>query len=163
MAGGQRRRTAWVDTAVDATTGNGTQSALDLMQTIDEDESLGMTVTRMLLCLALVPSPLGTVNGVQSFDVGIARQSREAREAGADPEPNDPTDHPLGGWLYRCRFAVLDDPTPGYPIPQVMVNLKTQRKIDRGVITMFLANNTVQGTAFTVRAIGSVRMLVKLP
>ena len=152
-----------MDTMINFEVANGGQNVADLMGSIDEDESLGMTVTRLLVCVALVPSPLGGVNGIQRIDMGIARTSREAREVGADPEPGDATDHPLGGWLYRCRFAVLDDPTPGYPTVLVREDLKAQRKIDRGTMTVFVASNTVQGTAFTIRIIGSVRMLVRLP
>ena len=160
--GGPRRLTTWIDTIVNSAVTTGTQERIDMMGTFDVDERRGMTVMRLLLCLYLAPNPLGAVNGIVVMNMGIEVVSQEGFGAGVVPDPGSATEFPLRGWLYRCQHAVLDDPTPGYPTPVIREDLHAMRRLDTGSVIMVLDAATVQGTAFNIRVMGLMRMLVKL-
>ena len=158
-----RRGTAWIDTLVNSTLANAGGDTVDLMGSTDTDERRGMTVTRLLLCLYLFPSDLMAVEGAQACDLGIGVASEDAFGAGALADPNVAGDEPLRGWLYRCRHVALSATGSAFQSLNVREDIHSQRKIDKGTVYMRIDNVTIQGTAFTVRIAGTVRMLVKLP
>ena len=159
-----RRATDWMDTVVDSTLAINTEERIDLMGTIDQDEARGLTITRILMCVSLTPNPIGAVTGLMQVHIGIGVASREAFAAGVVPDPETSPEEPQRGWLYRCNYAVIDDPTPGYPWPLVKEDLHAQRKLDSGNAYMVLMNRVGYGAnTFSVQAMGIIRMLVKLP
>jgi len=163
MVVGPRRETTWVDTELDvaiAATAGQTQS---LMGTMDVDERRGMTVTRILACIYLLPSSVGVADGVMKLSLGIGSASQEAFTAGAIPDPEAAADFPQRGWLYRCTHAVVDHTIPGYPMPAIFLDLHAQRKVDTGEIYLRMRNELQQGSSFSVDVVGTLRMLVKLP
>ncbi len=163
MLAGNRRGTTWADTIIDTVITNGSEDIRSIMGSFDPDERRGMTITRILMCLYLIPSPNGAVVGVQLADVAIGNASQEAFAAGVVPNPQTAGEFPQRGWLYRCRHAVVDDSTPGYPSPVIREDLHAQRKIDTGEPYLVITNNTAEGVAFSIRVIGTIRMLLKLP
>ena len=118
---------------------------------------------RTLICLYVLPAPISTVAGVQSVVIGIGVASQEAFAAGVVADPQTDLDFPQGGWVYRCRHAVIDDSTPGYPTPVIKEDLRSMRKIHRGELFMTVENLAAEGTTFSIRYVGIVRSLIKLP
>ena len=153
----------WIDTIVNSLVTIGTQDRIDLMGTWDTDESRGMTVARLIICITAVPNPIGGVLGVVQIHGGIGVYSQEAATAGVLPDPNQAADYPQRGWLWRCGYAVIDDPTPGYPVPLIQADVHAGRKLDTGEAWLSLATTAGHGTAFSVQFYGLVRMLVHLP
>jgi len=157
-----RRDTIWVDTLFNDVLGAGTQQVHSLMGGIDP-LTRGGTLTRTLVCLYAVPSPIGGAAGMQMVNIGVGVASQEAFTAGIVADPQEENDFPQGGWVYRCRHAVIDDPTPGYPTPLIKEDLRAMRKINRGELYLTFVSEAGQGVAFAVRLVGIVRCLVKLP
>ena len=161
---GARRGTTWVDTELDVSLASTTGQTQSLMGTIDVDERRGMTVTRIIMCLYLMPNPVGGVSGVQKLSLGIGSASQEAFLAGAIPDPEVAVDFPQRGWLYRCTHAVVDGLEASGTTPLgIREDLHAQRKVDTGEMYLRMRNENAQTTAFAVRVLGTIRMLVKLP
>ena len=159
-----RRGTTWADTVFNSSMGSGGgNQTLSLISTFDPDERRGMTITRILMCLYIIPDPVGGTGGVQRMSIGVGIASQEAFAAGATPDPEDPEDFPQRGWMYRCSHAVIDNLTPGYPTPVIREDLHAQRKIDTGEPYVRFVNENIQATGFAVRIVGTIRLLLKLP
>ena len=89
--------------------------------------------------------------------------SQEAFAAGVLSDPETELEQPSRGWVFKCRGAVIDDPTPGYPWFHIEKDIQSQRKIDNAELFYTLTNTTGVGAAFTIIIVGTIRCLFLLP
>ena len=99
------------------------------------------------------------------IDVGIGVTSTEAFAAGAAslPSPVVSTEYPPRGWLYVARktYTVVVQ-AEGINIlwPEFSFDLRSMRKIDKGVLFMSVHNSNSDGAANNVILRGRVRVLL---
>ena len=128
----------WEDQVINTSIASGSQDSQTLLGTLDEDEALGMTVTRILVSLYAMPLARFVARGEQALSLGIGIIDREAFGAGVLPDPETSDDQPIGGWMFRERLFVRDDTTTSAiePTPLLKYDLKGQRKVGRGIPTL---------------------------
>ena len=162
-----RRRRRWADTLLNDTCVSGSNDRLDLTEEFSPNEKAGLTLVRMILCYTIRPSNPTTVSGNQLVDLGIGVAETEAFAADILPDTNAEADYPRGGWLYRCRHNVQDEPTAQGVItwPEHTRDIRAQRRIGGPDATLFyyLYNTVGEGTSFTVITVGIIRCLFLLP
>ena len=158
--------TAWDDQGIGLTTlvvgGNGLQ--LLLCENVADPEKRGCTLIRTIIGLSFLANSPGSVTGRVVVTFAIALASDDAFSAGALPDPEVDDDFPIGGWLYRTRFPVMDG--VGEPVPTVHridADIRAGRKLDRSTIYMDMHSSSEFGSSFTVAINGMVRCLYKLP
>ena len=168
IARAQRRNTAWDDrlllgSAIDVPAGG--RSSLQLALNVSDPEKRGCTVVRIIMDLVVWPIPPGAVSGVDLLSMGVQMVSDDAFAAGAMADPEDDADFPVTGWLYRGVFLVRDETlaTGIGDFTVVQKDLRVQRKMDRGTLVLTVHNTGLEGTFFTIRTTGIVRVLYKLP
>ena len=157
-----RRRRAWADTRfADLSILDAATSKSDLLAGLTPADT--KTVTRVLVDLTFGYVSSFAQDGSNTIDVGIGVVSQEAFDLETLPDPNAIADYPQQGWLYvatkRCMQTFLTS-TGLHLIPAVFqVDIRAQRKVDRGVLFMVLQNNAAEGLSATVRVYGRVRAL----
>jgi len=160
----QRRRMAWADTRLTTTMGSasGTLTA-DLLINAPSVDTL--TVNRILVDLRVFASAVGDVEQMQVIDMGIGVCSTEAFSIGttALPAPFNDDEYPPRGWLYVATKPYLQArPTNEGIWRQDAVfkaDLRAMRKIDKGVLFLFMRNLNFQGTDGAVTVVGRIRAL----
>ena len=161
---GSRRRTDWMDTLITQNMSSGTQLLVRLTEAATT--APGHTLTRLLFSMWFsVRTPHG-VDGYQSMTMGIGIASEDAFVAPAVPDPDAAGDAPPRGWVMRERVVIQDivaasrsDPGPLW----VQRDLRSQRRLDEGVLYAVFNNNALSGTAFNVEVHGLIRCLALLP
>ncbi len=161
----RRRSKVWADTLFNVVIPNAGSSATSLMSTLDPDERLDVTITRLIVCLYLYPETPNEVTSIQLADLGVGIASQDAFTAGATADPNDPGDFPQAGWMYRCRHVVINNSTAANRSPLIVIreDLRAMRKLQRGELYLKISNINTQGAAMGIRMIGTVRALLALP
>ena len=162
---GPRRTTMWADTIDEITMASGISgSKLNLLGNLDADAKRGVTVTRIIMCYSIFPTIIANESGDQVVDVGIGVSSKEAFDAGALSEPESEQEHPVRGWLYRCRHVAGNRADLGYNGRiDVQRDIRAQRKIDTGELFLVTSNTALSGTATSMRMAFIFRVLLKLP
>ena len=164
--GAARRITAWDDQvlnvsgiAVSGTTG------FQLMENAGDPEKRGCTVVRVIVGLTARPDPPGAVSGMQTLGLGICTVSDDAFAGGNLPDPLTDADYPVSGWMWRYVGAVVDETLAGGPVPplEIVRDLKVMRKVDRSSLVLVVETAAGEGTTFSMRLHGLVRVLYKLP
>ncbi len=157
------RKAQWVDTLMDAPVTTGGQLAFTLMGGMAPVDSRGLTATRTIVGLSLVP-PTAVSDGVQIVSLGIGVFSQEAFVAGIFPDPNDSNDRPPRGWLWRDRIAVPGAASMvGGQLIRLSSDVRGMRKVDDGELALIVNNDAGDGTTFSVQVIGIVRIVFLLP
>ena len=160
------RRTIWVDKLLNVTniSGGGGENE-DLLSNIPQADRDGMTLLRTIVRLQFTPAVVSAVSGLQTCDYGIGLAREEAFSAGALPDIETQEDHPTRGWLVRSRTLVQDETTISVrDFGENKHDIRAMRKIEADT-TLFLQfnNNNVEGTAFTTRMTGLIRLLLAHP
>ena len=156
-----RRGTAWQDSLVNFDIASGAQSVSSLLGDWIPSDTRGATLVRTILCYSLYPSTPQQGAAEQVLDVGIGVTGQEAFGASVVPDPNTSGDEPQLGWIYRCRHLIHDVTVA--PVPrEINKDIRAMRKINDGELYLVINNGPVRGTAFNVRFIGIIRVLVKL-
>jgi len=160
-----RRTTAWEDTFVNQTLVNNARLDQDLLVNVSDADKRGMTVIRTLIHLYFPETAATEVSGVQKLLMGIQLASEDAFAAMAVPDPNNSTEFPIGGWMYRDIVVVSQSSARLHqnPVTEVRLDLRSQRKLDRSEMIFSIENNASGGTAFGVDVVGLIRVLYKLP
>ena len=161
-AAGPRRETAWNDTTVnDSLVSEGSQF---LRRTSDFTTEDGSTLVRTLICLSIQPvTPAGQTFNLQLVSIGIGVTSQEAFNAGVVPDPDVDVEQPVLGWVYKCKWNVLENAGADSPPLLVEKNIKAARKLARGTCYIVGNNKAGAGTPFTIRVFGLIRQLYMLP
>ena len=157
----QRRRRQWQDNLINEDTPSVGQDNAVLLAG-DIDDTKGMTLVRTILRLdVLATSPAIDNVDVQTVTMGIGMISAEALAISVFPDPNNATDIPLSGWLWRWCGCIIENSNGG-GIVRIDVDLRTQRKVMYGSPVLIINNDPQTGTAFNVRTIGLIRCLYLL-
>ena len=162
---GPRRKTAWYDTLVDVSVANAAQVGLDLTSDLSAPDRIGCTATRVILELWADLTVTNTTDAVQVIDIGIGVMSGEAAAASVLPDPDEATDAPAVGWLYRGRSICRLEASKNFYRPgSFKVDIRSQRILGPRVeLTLVVDNNSTEGTPATVVLRGLIRTLCKLP
>jgi len=162
----RRRTTAWEDTFISQTLANNARLDQDLLVNVSDADKRGLTVVRTLIHLwytsgASAPAVVGS----QKLFQGIQLASEDAFDAMALPDPNNATEYPIGGWMYR-DIIVVNESAVGLHTNaprELWRDLRSQRKLDRSEMVFSVENNASSGASFDVDVVGLIRVLYKLP
>ena len=162
---GGRRLTAWDDTFFDLVVASGATSSVALVNNVADPEKRGCTLVRMILDFEFIASAPGVFSGVQRVSAGIMVVSDDAFVGNVMPNPEDASDYPVGGWLWRTQKQVRDETNATGPVPRIGMekDLRAMRKLDRAQLVLTVHNESVEGSSFTVGFVGLIRCLYKLP
>jgi len=164
-----RRRVAWCDTLLQT----GILDAAILLENllVNAPASDTMTVTRIIGDFTVEVPALSEVEIGSSVDVGIGVINTEAFDLGTGvgiPNPTVEDSTPPRGWLYAMRHTVKQSlPTGGTPTAMwrerahFQFDLRGQRKIDKGVLYMWVEQNAFEGTGMSLSVVGRIRTLFK--
>ena len=157
--------TAWDDEFFDLSAGSGVTTSVAFLQNTSDTEKRGCTLVRTIIAITLMPNTPGAVSGVTRVRMGIQMVSDDSFAANAMADPQIAADSPVQGWLWRGHELVIDETlATGMPqFVQVNVDLRAQRKCDRSQAVLSVHNESLEGTAFTLRFVGMIRALYKLP
>ena len=135
------------------------------LQNTTDTEKRGCTLIRTIMSMTLMPNSPGVVSGVTRVRMGIQMVSDDAFAANSMADPENAADYPVQGWLWRGHELVVDETlaTGVVPFVAVKIDLRAQRKCDRSQAVLSVNNETLEGTAFTLRFVGMIRALYKLP
>ena len=158
------RNRAWADTLFNQTIlspGSMTnQNLLANAPTIDT-----ITAVRIIGHVQVFPQDASlNVQAQQQVTLGIGVSSVEAFAANALPLPDNDTQYPPRGWLYlgARSLAFQNSSTFGvedYDYPEFTFDIRSARKVDKGILFLSMRNNSMFGTAMIVRVSGLVRVL----
>ena len=166
-AAAPRRSRRWADKLFNLSINSGATGNGDLSAEFTANETAGLTVVRMILCYTVMANPPGGASGVQAVDIGVGIFEAEAFAADVLPDVNSEADYPRGGWLFRCRHAVVDELTATGVVAHQEVNrdVRSQRRLGGPDVSLavLVENTPLEGTAFTVRMVGVIRTLYLLP
>ena len=165
-AGGAARRTAWDDELVNTVVVNGgTTVAIRLMNNVADAEKRGCTVVRMIMGVDLLAEPPGVVSSTQRFTMGVGMISDDAFAGSVFPDPDTDSDFPVNGWMHRSVHSIRDELLATGVIATVRVDrdIRSQRKVERSTLALFVQNTNTEGAGNSIRITGLVRVLYKLP
>ena len=144
---------------------SGGSDNVDLFPGLSRDERRGITVVRLLIDLQVSPLVLDGVNAQQLAMMGIGVSSFEAfAVAGALPDPNQETDRPPRGWLWRSVLKVAHVPDALVMPVRAQADVRAKRRVDDGVLFLRIINVDRTGvTPFEIAVDGLIRVLYLLP
>lgn len=164
-----RRRVAWCDFLLDFGIADAAVRLDDLL--VNAPVSDTITVTRIIGDFWGLPAPTSENESLLTMDVGIGVINREAFDLGTGvgiPNPTAEDSTPPRGWLYAARQPVfLSIPGGatagghGMVAAHFKFDLRGQRKVDKGVLFMWMEQNFFEGGAQTVNVNGRIRVLFK--
>jgi len=138
----------------------------DLLVNVSDADKRGLTVVRSLVHLYFSVVAGEAVNGSQRVIMGMQLASEDAFAAAAVPDPNNATEYPIGGWMFRDMVVVTNSAAGGFTSVQAVefkLDLRAQRKLDRSEMMYSVENNAGSGATFGVSVQGIIRVLYKLP
>jgi len=158
------RRTRWIDSSISFDVASGGQNTQTLFPGIGPDDLRDSTIIRIVARLYVSSISVAGAWGIQMLAMGIGVISQEAIGAGIFPDPVNPVDFPVRGWLYKGNVGLSQNGSQANPLwTELLLSLKSQRKLDTGQPILIVDSTPHAGTAFTSRVAGSVRTLVLLP
>ena len=162
-----RRKTAWDDQLFNQDVATGSRVLLLLVEDVADPEKRGCTLVRMIFGINLLASNPGAVSGQQKVSMGVMVVSDDAFLAGsaAMPDPTVDAEFPVGGWLFRAQYIVQDETLASGIIAPLRIekDIRSQRKLDRASLVFRAENDSMEGSTFSVRMVGLIRCLYKLP
>jgi len=160
---------AWCDFLLAFTALDGQVNLDNLL--VNAPDSDTMTVTRIIGDFKVMYSSSDENEGIHTVDCGIGVVNKEAfglTTGVGVPNPTIEEAAPPRGWLYAHREAVSQTiPSGGTPAAMwrqeahFKFDLRGQRKVDKGVLFMWLEHNDFTGTTATLTYIGRIRTLFK--
>ena len=146
-----RRRRAWSDARyAGSTLASGATLKNDLLTNLAAADT--KTVSRLLIDLTFVPPVTNSaVDRTNTIDIGVGVVSREAFDLETLPDMDNLADYPQTGWLYvatKMVYKFAPDVSSGTTIlpAHFMVDIRANRKVDRGVLFLSILNVGVNGT-----------------
>ena len=160
-----QRHRAWADRIFTTVLVAGTGFVSNLLANAPTVDTL--TAVRIIGHLEVSPDSTSESEGSVTVDIGIGVASTEAVLIGvtALPDPTQEDEYPPRGWIYVARRRQSQSlPTGGTPTAMWRqdaifdFDVRAMRKIDKGVLFMFVETNTIDGAGST-RIVGRVRTL----
>ncbi len=162
-----RAETVWFDTLHDNTVG-GASGRLNLtlltaLSTIGQ-RSAQFTLLRTIICHDYSYAIHDSGEGSQILDVGIQVVNQEAFNANVVPDPDDDEEHPIKGWVYRCRHKLhgFAADQPEVDVRSVYRDIRSKRRIDNGELIISFVNSADSGAVSSVQIVGITRCLLRL-
>ncbi len=156
------RPRAWADLIFNAVIPSGSNMvALDILFDLGVARLDTITVVRLVGALHIIPNSFGTGPlGAQRVDIGIGVASAPAFPT-AVPQPDISTEYPPRGWLYITNkwMAMPGEVSGKIMWPDWEFDIRTMRKLDKGILYVAAGNNNVSGTAESVVLGGRIRAL----
>ncbi len=157
------RQMDWIDTRIGLQAATGAQNNTDVDGGNTQVVQRGTTIIRTIISLDVYSISVAGAWGIQVVDLAIGVTDREAFSASVLPDPNQDTDKPARGWLWRTSVVVSQNGVGGQVLHPVRADIRGARKLDLGRAYIVMNNTTVLGTSFTAEVRGLVRVLMKLP
>ena len=155
-----RRRSQWVDTILDRDlTVVAANDFFSLFATELPVDHRNWTLTRMILCYTITPTPHSASNSASFAHLGIGLAEGDAFVAGALPDPETTQDTPIRNWIYRCSHISLDKTTGALTPMTHNKDLRTRRRIENGTVFLSWTNIADTGGGHTLALRGIVRAL----
>ncbi len=164
-----RRRVAWCDFLMDFSIADAAVNLDNLLVNAPVSDTL--TVTRIIGDFWCMAAPTSELEGISNVDCGIGVINEEAFDLGTGvgiPNPTVEDSTPPRGWLYASRQPMfLSIPGGGTAGGHGMLpahfkfDLRGQRKVDKGVLYMWIEQNLSAGSAQSLVVSGRVRTLFK--
>ncbi len=164
-----RRRSAWCDFLMDFTLADGAVRLDNLL--VNAPVSDTITVTRIIGDFMVFAGALDENELSANVDCGIGVINQEAFDLGTGvgvPNPTVEDSTPPRGWLYASRQLALQTlPTGGTPTgvwrqnAHFKFDLRGQRKVDKGVLYMWLEKNFTAGSSVALSVSVRIRTLFK--
>ena len=123
-----------------------------------------LTAVRLVVDIVIAHGVDEVFDASNVINVGIGVSSEEAFNVGINglPEPAFSDKYPPRGWLYVATKPVLSIASAGSQLitrqAEFSADLRSMRKIDKGILFMVVHNNAIFGTA-DVDIWGRVRVL----
>ena len=159
--------TLWTDTGFNNIVVVGTQLVSSMMGSLDMTETrLGqLTLLRTILGLDIGASVHDQGEGSQRLAIGLGIASQEAFAAGVLPDPNQDSDFPPRGWIWRAAYRVYGFAAdqPAIDRQRVDMDLRSRRKLENGISYLVADNIDVEGSGGSVRIVGRIRQLWLVP
>ncbi len=157
----QRHRT-WADTLISNTLVAGAaQQTSDLLANAPPIDTI--TAVRLIIQVEAFPVLGNAFDGVMTFDIGVGVTSLEAFTANATPDVNTDDEYPPRGWLYIGRKLVVHETADvnfqTVKLAMFDVDIRSQRKVDKGKLYFTMSNNNLVGTSFNIAVGGRIRVL----
>ena len=154
---------------MDITVGNAAVVLDDLLVNAPQRDT--RTVDRLLIDFRVFQASTSELEGEYVVDCGIGVINREAFDLGTGvgiPNPTVEDLYPPLGWLYVSTQLVLQA-LPVVSLPHGMwretahfkADVRAQRKVDKGILYMWLEQNATGGAPATLFAVGRVRVHFK--
>jgi len=161
-----RRPTIWVDSIINSALAAGL-FVEDLTAALPSTEQ--QTVTRIVGDIGIYPDVLtANIANAQAIDIGIGVASQAAFDvpaAGGLPDPRLVLEAPARDWLWVTRLVIVKDRPAGETftliVPEVHLDLRAARKIDKGVLFLIAVKTAVIGSANDVLLQGRLRCLIQ--
>jgi len=152
-----RRRRAWADTIVSSNLVASATSKHDLLAGLSPMDT--KTVSRILVDLSAAVDPANVTSMDVFWHIGIGVTSKEAYDLETLPDPDAVADYPQSGWVYVGSKRVwLNNGGTIHHIAELQLDLRGQRKVDRGVLFLTMTNIGVNGGG-SFRVLGRIRAL----
>jgi len=155
----------WQDTRISQTMVSTTGQVLEIAAGSNEGQAQ-LTVVRMVGHLFFrAQSPNSTNQAAMQCDMGVAVVTTEALVAGiaSVPDPTLSTSFPARGWLWRDAIVTEEMNGTGtveiYKAGELVFDIRSQRKLDRGKLVFIAETNPVTGTGYTTTLHGWLRCL----
>ena len=157
------RPLAWSDTIMNiALVDSVAMTAVNLLANMTASDTI--TTMRIVGRLRLCRDNLATdVENVTHGAFGIGVAALEAFTANVLPDPEAQEDAPARGWLWRdCAigcYAKQANQSPALDFPEYRFDIRSSRKVDRGVLYFNGRQSFIGGVAQTWRINGLIRVL----
>ena len=157
------RPLAWADTILNiALIDSVAMGGINLLTSLEPSDTI--TTMRIVGRLTLLRDNLATdVSNVTLGNFGIGVAALEAFNVNVLPDPEAQADAPARGWLWRDSaigsFSKLANQSPQYVFPEYRFDIRSSRKVDRGVCYFNGRQAFIGGTAQTWRIVGLIRVL----
>ncbi len=159
------RPLAWADTIINQPL-VGAASQVNLNLLVDLAPSDTITVARLVINLRYTTDSITqALEGAMVVDQGIQVVTAQAFAVGgvSVPQANISAEVPARGWLWRYRALVLNkveaDGDVWHYVDRAAVDLRTMRKVDRGILIYSVKTNVIHGTVYNTKVVGIIRAL----
>ena len=159
------RRTLWFDTLLEHDITVASALLLDLISQASETEArlAGMTLLRTIIVLTLAYTVHDAGEGSQNvfMGLGIAQQEQFVAGVGSLPKPDTTGDFPQRGWIYRAGWRIFGFAAdqPAVDVVRIDKDIRSQRKLDNGVLYVRFQQTLNEGAASVVNVTGIIRQL----